>query len=191
MLLAGAAGIDAISCLAVADDNEKHCDLLGEDAKKACVDQWKVGRELKGLPKEKVKAQLMYRTCASNSPNMNCDVVREAIGEKDAAKCKNLKEASQQTFCNAVVAGDAKKCDAIPAGPERDYCAAFAADDPGRCPKNATDCIAMASGFAALKKGGLEGFANIDARIAAASMGPKACANLLASLDEACGKKKE
>jgi hypothetical protein len=186
-ILARSNAIDVLTCLAVADGKESHCDPLEEQAKKACKEQWKLGRELKGLSKEKVKAHLLYRTCASNSPDMDCALVRDAMGNGNAAKCKELKEPAKQTFCAALVTGDARKCDVLQ-GVERAYCSAFASDDSSHCPKESPDCIAMARGFAALKKGGLEGFADIDARIAAASMGTKACATLVSNLEGTCSK---
>jgi hypothetical protein len=187
-LLSGPTGVNVLTCLAIAEGNKSRCDSLSEDSKKACLEQWKLGTELKGVPKEKVKAQLIYRTCTSNSPDMNCDVLRKAIGAGDATRCKELKEASRRDFCAAVATGDAKKCDTLPQGAERAYCAAFAADDASRCPKEAPDCIAMARGFAALKKGGLEAFQDIDATIAAAAMGTKACGALLGDLESSCNR---
>jgi hypothetical protein len=187
-LLTGPTGVRVLTCLAIAKDDKSRCDLLEGDAKKACLDQWQVGRELKNVPKEKMKGQLLYRTCASNSGGANCNLLREAVDSGNADKCNGLEDAARRAFCAAVASGDVKKCNAVPEGPQRAYCAAFTTDDASHCPKDIPDCIAMARGFAALKKGGgLEGFQDIDATIAAASVGTKACNALLSELEKSCG----
>lgn len=185
-LLGSSTGVKALTCLAIAADDKSRCDLLEDDAKKACLDQWKLGRELKGVPKEEVKAQLLYRTCVSNSTGVNCDLLRDAVKSGDPERCKDLDDAARRAFCAAVAGGNIKECGNVPEGAERAYCEAFATDDASRCPKEAPDCIAMARGFAALKKGGLEGFKDIDATIAAAAMGTKVCDGLLGELEKSC-----
>ena len=185
-LLAGPTGVSAITCLAIGNADKSLCDLLDGDAKRACLDQWAVGSELTGLPKEQIKAQLLFRSCSANSTGPHCEVLRQAVNEGSSEKCQELEDPSHRAFCTAVASGDASKCEAIPAGSERAYCAAFASDDPSKCPKDSVDCIAMANGFAALKKGGLEVFQDIDATIAAAALGSKACDALVDKLLESC-----
>jgi hypothetical protein len=187
-LLSGPTGVRVLTCLAIGEDNKSRCDLLEEDAKKACLDQWNLGSELRKVPREQMKAQLLYRACVSSSGGADCELLREAVGTGDAAKCKDLKDASRRTICTAIASGDAKKCDGVKESAERAYCAAFATDDATRCPKEATDCIAMARGFAAIRKGGLDTFRDIDATIAAATLGTKACGALLDEAQKSCSK---
>lgn len=189
-LLSGPTGANVLTCLAIAEGNKDRCDSLAEDAKKGCLDQWKLGSELKNVPKEQIKAYFVYKSCSFNTDAAKCNVLRDAVGSGSAEKCASLAEAPYRAFCSAVATGDATKCESMPQGAERAYCAAFSADDASRCPKDSSDCIAMARGFAALKKGGLEAFKDIDATIAAAVMGTKACEALLGELEESCGKEK-
>lgn len=185
-LLAGPTGVGAVTCLAIAHGDKNHCNLLEGDAKRACVDQWATVAELQGVAKEQIKGQLLFLTCSSNAGGPHCEVMRQAVNEGSAEKCQEIENASNRALCSAVASRDASKCDGVTAGVERAYCAAFASDDPSRCPPDATDCIAMARGFAALKSGGLEAFQDIDASLAAAVLGSKACDHLLDKLVGTC-----
>jgi hypothetical protein len=179
----------AFTCLAVADGNTKPCDALAKEAKQSCVEQAKFLLELKGVPKEAMKAQIVQRICLQEGSKADCAKLRQAIVARDAALCGQLSTAEgawgREGLCPALASGDPAKCSVDPEGEKRDTCAAMAADDPKRCPKGGADCVAMVGNFAAINKGGIAG-GGVDPTTAALSQGKKACAPLLADLQKAC-----
>lgn len=185
-LFAGSTGVSAVTCLAIANGDKSLCDLLSGDARKACLDHSDVGAALKGVAKEEIKGQLLFLSCSTGSSGPHCEVLRQAVNEGSAEKCQALEDPSYRAFCSAVATREAAKCSSIPDGAQRSYCEAYAADDPAKCASDSQDCIAMAKGFAALKKGGLESFRDIDATIAAPALGSKACDALVDKVLEVC-----
>ena len=178
--------VNLFICLAIADDNRRYCDALPEERKGECVDQWELVRELKAAPEGTGKTQAIYHLCRKNSPQADCDKVREAMTTADAGKCKGVSKTQERVFCTALATGDATKCNGLPEAADRDFCAALSTDDARRCPKESTDCSDMVRSFAALKKEGLEGAQAIDPRLAAVRKGKQACAPLSADLEHVC-----
>lgn len=172
------------TCLAIAEDKSARCDALPKQGKGECAAQFQVARELKGVPKERVKAQLIYRSCLPNAAKADCEAARDAIMAGDPAKCKGAKGVNPD-FCAALASGDAAKCGALQ-GAERDLCSAYVTEDPKRCPKDSGDCQLVVSTFAKLKKEGLDGMQDIDPTLAAVSKGKAACAPLMSEFEKFC-----
>jgi hypothetical protein len=185
-LLRARPALDVLTCLANAEDKGKYCDPLPEEAKKKCLDQWRLVGQLKDAPKGNAKAQLIHQVCLQGSPKDDCDKLRDAIIAGDAAKCGGLPDGPFRAYCAALTSGDATKCKSLTESEERSRCEAYATDDPGRCAKDSVDCRNMAGSFAKMKKDGLGGVASIDPAAAAAVKGKSACAPLLAELERAC-----
>jgi hypothetical protein len=191
------------TCLAVADGKTSFCDTLTEQAKDGCLEQLKLMGELKTLPKEAIKAQIMYQVCSRGVPGevsqQDCDTVRKAITAHDASLCKGLSQNEgawgRVGLCPALATGDAAKCTA----PEKVHsemsaeqraailstCAALASDDPKRCVKKDASCTTLANNLAMLKKDGLES-GELDPVTAAVRAGRKACAPLVAAMEKGC-----
>lgn len=182
------AALHAYTCLAVASGEKRYCEALEGENKGKCLDQLKMVGELKDLPKERVKPEMLHRMCVASSAKAECDKLRDAVAAGDAAKCAGLGNAVMKDFCAAMASGDATKCQSVPEGEERSRCEAYTADDPNRCAKDSVDCRNMAGAFAAVKKQGLAGVADIDPGAAAAIKGKSACEPLLSALQAACVK---
>ena len=180
------ASMNAVICLALADDNSRYCDALPADKKSECVDQWKFLRELKGAPQGNIKALTLHHLCLKNSPKADCDKIRDAMTAADASKCKGISNPQQGVFCSALATGDGTKCSGLPEGADREFCTALATDDPARCPKDSTDCPKMVGSFAKVKKEGLQGAQVNDPRLAALRNGKAACQPLMADLERSC-----
>jgi len=181
--------VNVLKCLAVATNNGRYCGLLPtKQSQTECLAAWELARELKTMPKEHMKAQIIYRGCLVNASKAECDKFRTAMTSRDAAKCKSVSKDADRAFCAALVSGDATRCKDLPDAAYRDTCAAYATDDATHCSKEAgADCAKLAQGFAAVTKEGLAGFDQIDATAAAASRdGKAACGPLLADLERHC-----
>lgn len=179
----------ALTCMAVAKNNLKYCDVLPKAAKQGCVDQAKLVGELKGMPKGAMKAEVLRKICLLEVTKEDCANLRDAIVKRDATLCEKLSTErgawGRGGLCEALATGDAAKCDGAPEGDQRQTCKAMVTDDPKNCPKAAADCISMVGNFAAMKQGGLEG-EGVDPVSAAATQGVKACEPLLSDLRRTC-----
>jgi len=176
------------TCLAIAEGKTSHCDALAKPKKDKCVEQSQFISELKGLPKESIKAQIIYHICLGEGSKADCGKLREAIKTRDAAKCAGLSKPTGpwgSHNCVALATGDAKECAGASDPSVRAECAALATDDPSLCPKDATDCTNLAGNFALIKKNGLAGIN--DPVVAAALKGKEGCAPLVARLEHTCG----
>ena len=187
-LMMNAAAVNALTCLAIAENDEKFCDALAKDGRKACLEQRKLIGELKGIPKEQLKAELIYKQCVNDMPVADCETVRDAMTAKDAGKCKGFTKIDAN-FCVALAAGDASTCKKLTDEAMRDVCAAYAADEPKHCPEDSQDCRNLTSFMAAVTKKGLAGVADLDAGAAAAVDGRQSCTAVLAELEKACSAK--
>lgn len=176
---------DLLTCLAVASDDARYCDLLTGNEKQRCAGQRKDLRELKGVPKEQVKSATIFKVCSTDGDKGDCEKLRAAIAANDAAKCSGLPD-KMMPFCQALAGSDASKCQGMPAGEDRSTCEAFASDDASRCLKESVNCIAIAQSFAAVKKDGLGGVAGIDASAAAVVKGKDACTEYATGLEKFC-----
>jgi hypothetical protein len=181
------------TCLAVADGKTSFCDTLNKQDKNDCLDQLKLMGELKTLPKEEIKAQIMYRVCSRGVPGevskQDCDTVRSALKAHDASLCKRLSKPEgawgRVGLCPALASGDATKCNGAHEQAQRDSCAALVTDDPKRCPKNDPQCSSMVNNLLMLQKDGLDS-GELDPVLAAVRAGRKACAPLVAAVEQGC-----
>jgi hypothetical protein len=184
-LLGKPVAVSALMCLAIAEGNSDYCKLLSQEKKEECLAQFRLVGELKGLPKERMKGQLMYRACHGNLPDKDCESIRDAMAAGDAAKCAGISDAGWGVFCAALATGDVAKCKDVP--PEgRGDCEGYVSEDENRCPKESGDCRRMVRVIAAIKKNGLAGLEGIDPRVAAAVKGKQACDPLLSELQGSC-----
>jgi hypothetical protein len=177
--------LKVFTCLAIADDSGTYCESLPERTRNECVQHWHLVRELKGLPKESLKAEIIYRACFNEREKEDCDRIREAILAHDSSKCSGIAK-PWDSFCAAFSTGDAGKCTGLVLAEERGLCAALATDDPSRCVKDSKDCINMARDFAIMKTQGFAGAGISDPTVGAAIKGRKACAPLIADWQAAC-----
>jgi hypothetical protein len=185
--------VDLFTCLAVADGQTSYCEVLPTTAKRDCLEQLKLMGELKALPKERIKAQVIYRTCSRSVPNeateKDCDTIRKAMTARDASVCEGLSKSEgawgREGLCPALATSDPAKCNGAPEQAQRDTCAALATDDPSRCPKDAAECSTLVSNLATLTKDGLAGHETVPV-LAAVHSGRKACAPLVAALQATC-----
>jgi hypothetical protein len=183
----GEASLLAFTCLAIAEGSTSYCDSLPEEFKRKCTERLQLVSELKGLPKDELKPHLLRHVCmGTGGSKADCDKLRVAVATHNTAKCSNLPPPWGGGFCVALASGDAATCNKAPDPSKRDGCIALVTDDPSRCPKDAPDCVSMASSFADFKKGGLDAAGKGDPIIAAARKGKKACAPLLARLEQVC-----
>jgi len=184
------AALPGFECLAIAKENAGYCELLSGASKDRCIKQSQLMRELKSIPPEQVKYQVLYRSCLVNSPKAECDQVREAWVSGSADSCKTLKEGWHRDFCAALVTADAEKCKGVKDAEYRGYCVAVVTEDPQKCPKEALDCPGEVQGFARVKKEGLAGFLaglkDADPAAVAASKGAEGCAPFLTELERVC-----
>jgi hypothetical protein len=187
-LLRGQNAAAVAACLAVANDDADFCKLLPKETAAACVDQAKVAKELKGVPKEQLKFVIISRACRGNESKADCDKALEAMKSGDAAKCKSFAKVQMSAFCAALATGDATQCKPLTNGDERGVCVAYATNDPSKCPADAADCILLTKTFAKLAKDGLAGMQDIDPSLAAASQGKDACTPMLADMEKACNE---
>lgn len=162
---------EVFSCLAVADDNSRYCDLLPNPEKDGCFSQRQFIHGLKALPKGAsalpLVAARVYQQCTSVLSKADCGKMQEAMTTRDAAKCKGLPD-DLSILCDAVVTGNAS-----------------------RCPKEGDDCSRTVALVAKLNKDGLEGLrvdSDLEVFVAAARDGKPACAPLLALLKSSCSQ---
>jgi len=197
------AAADTVTCLAVAEKNEKFCDLLPKEQKENCAHQFKMLGTLKGASKEEFKAQAIFEACSQggNGEKGNvpaCKIIRDAIASHDAGKCNGLPKVAPAkappadiekgvALCAALATSDASKCKAIPDEAEQANCAAYASNDPKRCPKDSADCRNMVGAFAIVAEKGLAGLGDIDPTVVAAVEGRKACTAPTAEMKKDCG----
>jgi hypothetical protein len=197
-LMTHSAAEGAVTCLAVAEKNEKLCDLLPKPQKDGCAHQFKMFDSLRGASKEAFKAQAIFEACSRGGNIPACTIMRDAITSHDAGKCNGLpKIASADSpkaeiekyvaLCSALATSDASKCKVISDDTEQRNCAAYASNDPERCPKEAGDCRNIVNAFSIVAKKGLAGLSEIDASAVAAVEGRKACAATSAELKKGCG----
>lgn len=185
-LVQGQTAWDVFRCLAVAEDSTGYCDVLPKEMIGKCVKHYNLVRDMKTLPNESLKAQIMYHICLSSGITpTDCGRLREAITSRNAALCSGLPKPWETQTCPALATGDAKACEGASEPVRRDTCAALATDDPDRCPQGATDCVNMVRDFVLMKQGGLG--AARDPSVAAARKGREACAPLLTKLESSCG----
>lgn len=162
---------EVFSCLAVADDDSRYCDLLPNPEKDGCLSQRQFIHGLKALPKGASALPLvdarLYQQCTSVLSKADCGKMQEAMTTRDAAKCKGLPD-DLSILCDAVVTGNAS-----------------------RCPKEGDDCSRTVALVAKLNKDGLEGLrvdSDLEVFVAAARDGKPACAPLLALLKRSCSQ---
>lgn len=179
------AAASAMACLAVAENDEKFCQALPSKSKEKCLQQHKLLGGLKDVPKEKLKARLVFAMCSENSPTSECELVRDAIASSDADKCSGVSK-DNVAFCKALATGDASHCKGLDEE-TRATCSAYALDDPKHCPSDSTDCRNMAEAFATIKKKGLAGLGDIEPGAVAAASGRDACSGILEKLAKDCG----
>lgn len=187
-LLNGPTSRDLFTCLAVASDDARYCDLLSGDDKKRCASMRTDLREFKGVPKEQFKSTFMYKVCVEHGEKAACDTLRAAIAAKDASKCAGL-SANMLGFCKAVASGDAAQCQGVPAGEERGTCEAFATNDESKCLKDSVNCQAAARSFVAVQKNGLDGLSGVDASAAAVVKGKSSCNEYMSALEKFCAER--
>jgi hypothetical protein len=179
---------DAVTCLAVAANNPRYCDLLSGEDKQGCA-RGKLFKDIKGLPKEQVKGAVLYKLCVADAPNSPaCEKLRSALTANDAAKCEQL-PGPLIDYCKAITKRDPAECKNLSKAEERGRCEAYATDDEKRCPADSVDCRKMTVAFAATKKDGIAGFAGSDSTIAAAVWGKDACKRYLTDLEQFCSKR--
>lgn len=179
----------AVTCLAVAIGNVRICDALADPAKKACAAHAQDVADLKGLPKEAIKAQVIYGLCMSGEPKQEkavCEKARDAVKSGKAEGCAAFSKPSDRDLCAGIATGDASKCSALADADQRDFCAALATDDAKRCPQGSDHCRTMISTIVALRKGDAKEVEPLDPILAAAKGGKQACAPLLAKLEKDC-----
>lgn len=181
-----------VACLAVAGNDSGICSLLPKEAAAACVEQAKIAKELKNVPKEQLKFSIIARACRGNESKATCDKALEAMKSGDAAKCKAaFDKVDMSAFCAALATGDGSQCQPITDADQRGVCVAYATNDPGKCPQDAADCVLLTKTFVTLAKDGLAGMRDVDPSLAAAGQGKEACAPMLAELETACTKRSE
>jgi hypothetical protein len=171
-------------CLAVGADTATHCETLPPSQKEDCAAQWQLAHDIRSLPPQSVKFEILYRTCLPNGEKADCDRALEAMTTHDPAKCESLSRVSDRSFCAAFASGDPASCDQLTLRAERSFCAAIATDDPSRCPEDAIDCINMARAFATWKMN--EAGKNADPTTGAIRWGVSACAPLAAEFERSC-----
>ncbi len=187
MLMHAPAAANLMACLTIAENDDRFCKMLADTAQRdKCVQHWKDVRELKALPKEQLKAHLIYQSCIGSTAKADCETVRDAMAAGDAAKCAALSSAPLRAFCAAIATGDASKCKTLPAGEERGRCEAYATEDETRCPKDSGDCRNLARSFAAIRKSGLGAVEDIDPTTAAAVKGRQSCAPYVTEFEHFC-----
>jgi hypothetical protein len=189
-LVASGTGQDLLICLAIANGKPGGCDPLTDKAKETCVAQFELAKDMRGVPKERLKGRVIHRLCMEHqlcerSGKSECDDFESAVNTGDSAKCGSLAEPTRK-FCTAVASRDAAKCSGFPEPDSRKLCEAFTTEDVDRCPAESADCKELTSGFAAFRKQGLGGMQEIDAGLAAAAIGRDACKPLLAKFEKAC-----
>lgn len=177
----------AVSCLAVAEQNEKFCNLLPKEQKNGCVDQVKVMGSLKGASKDELKARMIFAACSGGKDVVvaNCKIVRDAMLAHDVGKCSAMPK-GWGPWCAALAASDASKCKEIADEAMQALCAAYAANDAKRCPEDSEDCRVMVKGFSAVADKGVAGLG--DPSAVAAVEGKKACADAVAELKKGCSE---
>jgi len=186
ILMKAPSSISLMTCLTVAENDDRFCKMLTDkDQQERCLQHWKQVAEIKALPKEQVKANVIYRSCIEGTAKADCDALRDAMVANDVAKCKAV-SSELRSFCEAVVTGDAGKCKGLPAGEDRGRCEAYATEDESRCPKDSIDCHNMARNFAGFRKSGLAGVQGIDPSAAAAVNGRQACASYVTEFERLC-----
>jgi hypothetical protein len=183
-LTRGTVALRAFTCLAIAEDSDRYCEVLQGSQKDDCVSQRQFVRGLKSLPKESVKAATLYRMCLEQDTPGQCEKLRDAIAAHSPDKCSGVTKPSTSAFCTAIAAADPTKCDGLAEVSDRDQCAALATDDASRCPKDWADCVTLVQGLAKAKREGT--LEQIDPEFAAASKGKSACAPFLTSLETLC-----
>ncbi len=174
-----------ITCLAVAEKNEKFCDLLPKEQREGCAHQYKMLGSLKGVSKDELKARVIFEACSQGGNVPHCETIRDAILSHDAGKCNSLPEA--KPFCAALATSDASKCKALTDKEMQATCAAYASNDPARCPKDSGDCTSIVKSFRIAAEKGLAGLGDIDPTAVAAVEGRKACTATAADLKKGCG----
>jgi hypothetical protein len=184
-LMTHQAAANTVTCLAVAEKNEKFCDLLPKEQKAGCAQQFKMVGSLKGASKDEFKARVIFEACSRGGNVPPCEMIRDAIVSHDAGKCNGLPKVNVP-FCAALATSDAAKCKAITDEAEQATCAAYASNDAKRCPKEG-DCRTMVSAFSTVAEKGLAGLGDIDPTIVAGVEGRKACAAGTAELKKDCG----
>jgi hypothetical protein len=191
------AAADTVTCLAVAEKNEKFCDLLPKQQKENCTHQFKMLGSLKDASKDEFKAQAIFEACSQGKDVPACAIMRDAIASRDAGKCKELPKIAPaespradvekyMALCAALATSDASKCKAITDEAEQGNCAAYASNDPERCPKESGDCRTMVKAFSIVAEKGLAGLGKIDATAVAAVKGREACVAPTAELKKRC-----
>jgi len=185
LLVGQPAAADALTCLAIAENNEKFCAALPPEGKDACVSHRKVMGDLKGVPKEGLKAQIIHKMCVNDMPAGDCEIVRQAIAAGDAGKCTGLTKIDAN-FCTAIASADASKCKALSDKTMEAVCAAYALDDPKHCPDDSQDCRNLTTFMATVSKKGLSGVADLNSGAAAAVEGRSSCAAALSALEKVC-----
>ncbi len=201
-LMTNKAAANAVTCLAVAEKNEKFCDLLPKEQKEGCAHQFKMLGSLKGVPKDEFKARAIFEACSQGGNGQEgnipaCKTIRDAIASHDPGKCNGLSKVAPANaspadiqkglaLCAALATSDASKCKAIPDEAEQANCAAYASNDPKRCPKDSGDCRNLVTGFSVVAEKGLAGLGDIDPTFGAAVEGRKACAAGTAELKKGC-----
>ena len=189
----------AVSCLAVAEQNEKFCDLLPKEQKEGCTHQFKMLGSLKGASKDELKARLIFESCSQGGKGNVpvCQIFRDAIASHDAGKCNGLPKVASGdpspedikkgvALCTALATSDASKCKAITDKAEQENCVAYASNDPKRCPKDSDDCRTIVKGFSIVEQKGVAGLGDVDPTFTAVVEGKKACAAKTAELKKGC-----
>jgi hypothetical protein len=193
-LVESGAGQDLLICLAIANGKSGGCDVLTDKAKETCLAQFELAKDMRGVPKERLKGRVIHKLCMEHQlcercGKSECDNFEGAVNSGDSAKCGSLAEPTRK-FCTALASGDPAKCSGFSEPDSRKLCEAFTTEDVDRCPADSADCKELTTGFAAFRKQGLGGLQEIDAGLAAAAIGRDACKPLLAKFEKACGEAK-
>jgi len=180
--------VRALTCLAIADDDSRYCDVLPNPAQDKCATDWKLTRGLRALPKNAIKPTLMYQMCLEQQPSTVCEKLRKGLIDKDPTQCAGIPDRWLASACSAMATGDASKCDQISGVGERAMCAALATGDVGRCPNDSADCISTVRTFAKVEQDGAAALEELDPSMKAASKGRQACAPFLNELQSVCAE---
>jgi|SRR5579862_391047 len=159
---------NASVCLAVANSNNGYCELLASHEKEQCLIEHKVATKVKGMPEGAsalpVLASVIADLCRRGTSDAVCTRVHDALASGKPERCKDLPD-DWRIRCEAMATSDPSRCGAV------------------------EGCALAASLVTTLKKGGMKALRpEAPAFLLAARDGKKACAPLLAVLDQSCAR---